>query len=73
MLKEDKKGPRLKAKAAETRHLVPFGVELGQEHHKQKYDLHSKTVYQMVSALMDFYMAIPADVFEPSHAADACN
>eukprot|EP00969_Alexandrium_andersonii_P045427 1994509-Alexandrium_andersonii.AAC.1 len=22
---------------------------------------------------MEFYMAISADVFEPSHAADACN
>jgi hypothetical protein len=43
----------LRAKGAETRHVVPFGVLLAMEMHDVRQDTHSLIVLNMASGLFD--------------------
>eukprot|EP00969_Alexandrium_andersonii_P225951 9977903-Alexandrium_andersonii.AAC.1 len=43
MLQRSGKGPRLKSKGGETRHLIMFGLELAKEMDLANNTLHSKT------------------------------
>ena len=56
MIKRDGKAPKMRAKGAETRHLVPFALEVATAMHALLDTTHSLTVLQCVSALLDFCM-----------------
>ena len=70
MIKRDGKSPKLRAKGAETRHLVPFALEVTAAMHAKLGTTHSLTVYKCVSALMDYYMTFGVHPF-PAAAAKA--
>ena len=69
MVKKEKKPPKLKAKGAETRHLVPFGLQLATEMYAKNPTLHYKTILQAMAHMMDFYMAMSLPVFDADLAA----
>ena len=71
MLKKEGKSPKLKAKGAETRHLVPFAVELGKEFHEIVGSSHTLVVYKMVCALFDIYMSMSTLTFDAKALAEA--
>ena len=73
MIKRDQKAPKLKAKGAETRHLLPFGLQLARELYDRHKTRHCKTVLQAVSHMMDFYMNMASDDFDPDAATESCN
>ena len=50
--------PSFKAKAAETRHLAPFGVLLAQELYDWYQTDHAWHVLQCAMALQDFYKVL---------------
>lgn len=61
MIKQDKKGPKLRAKGAETRGLVAFGLECAISLHEFAPGPRSRTILQMVSSLMEFYMLMDCE------------
>lgn len=63
MVKADKKPPKLRTKAAETRHIMPFAVEIAQELHAADPSVHNATILQMVSGLFDLYMMMGLEVW----------
>ena len=71
MIKHDKKAPKLRAKGAETRHLVSFGLQLAIEMQEKLGTPHSSTVCQCLSHLMDFYMLISLPKFNAKLAEEA--
>lgn len=71
MIKAKSKPPKLRAKGAETRHLVPFGLEVATALHAAHQTTHSFTMLQCVSALMDFYMCMGTRPFPAEHARNA--
>ena len=65
MVKRDGKAPKLKAKGAETRGVVPFVVQLAMEMHAEAPDeLHYKTVACCATSLLDFYILLDADEWD---------
>eukprot|EP00974_Lingulodinium_polyedra_P015227 1474380-Lingulodinium_polyedra.AAC.1 len=72
MVRPAGKKPKLRAKGAETRHLVPFGVALAQEMHSRSPNRHTTTVLACCSNLLDFYMLMSMDDFNAEAAATAC-
>ena len=64
--------PRLKAKGAETRHFVPFGLEVAASMHANFNNSHTITILQCLSSLMDFYMCLGVSPFPKSKAQNAC-
>ena len=71
MFKQDRKPPKLRTKGAETRGCLPWGLELAMEMAKSTPGAHSQTVLQCVSRLMDFYVLLSMDPFQPNLAKDA--
>ena len=71
MLKKPKKAPKLKAKGAETRCLVPFGVLLAQEMFDMHKTDHFHLVLMTITALHDFYM-IMSTQWDATLAAMCC-
>ena len=55
MIKQTKKAPKFRAKGAETRHMVPFGLLLAIEIDKLRADVHSNAVVKVASSLLDIY------------------
>ena len=55
MVKQQKKGPKLRAKGAETRHLVPFGVFLAMEINDARQDAHGLLVVRVATSLFELY------------------
>lgn len=55
MIKQPKKSPKLRAKGAETRHLVAFGVLLAIELHERRNDTHSLVVVKVANYLFELY------------------
>ena len=55
MVKQDSKSPRLRAKAAETRHLVAFAYELACDFASFEGTYHSRTVANAMKALFGLY------------------
>ena len=55
MIKSVKEKPKLKLKGAETRHLVPFVVELAAEMFEAKKNQHTQTILTMMTHLVTFY------------------
>ena len=71
MIKQDKKPPKLRAKGAETRGCLPWGLELAQEMAEPTPSAHTETVAQCISRLMDLYVLMGVDSFQPAQARDA--
>ena len=65
MMVRPTKQPRLRAKGAEIRHLLPWVVLLCHEHSSGD---HNEVRRCMVSALFDFYQAMAADTWDPTSA-----
>ena len=72
MLRKDGKSPKLKAKGAETRHLVPFALEVATEMHQKSQSVHSKTVVRCTVSLVELYLHMGMEPYRPQAAADAC-
>jgi hypothetical protein len=72
MIKQDKKGPKLRAKGGECRGLIAFGVELAQEMDETLKSTWSKTLLGCFSALLDCYQCMGHRPFESSVCADSC-
>ena len=72
MVRRQGKAPKLRAKGAETRHLVPFGVEIACAMHAANPTTHTLTVCKLASALLDFYMTLGIQPFPVKDAKSAC-
>ncbi len=72
MVRRQGKAPKLRAKGAETRHLVPFGVEIACAMHAANPTTHTLTVYKLASALLDFYTTLGIQPFPVKDAKSAC-
>ena len=58
MIRVDQKPPKLRAKSAETRHLVPCCYELAMDFHKQQRSAHSLTVRRLFEQLFSLSPAL---------------
>lgn len=72
MIKKQKKAPKLKAKGAETKYLVPFCLDLAWEMYENTKTEHAHMVFIMTQALMDFYIILMNDLWYQPEAADQC-
>ena len=74
MIKKTKKGskPKLRAKGAEMRHLVPVIVEIVKQANDFHSSPHSRAVLHLFSRLLDIYMAIGVKGFDPNIVSEAC-
>lgn len=72
MIKRQKKSPKLKAKGAETRHLVPFGVLLASEMHEVLKSTHSGSVLKVATLLFDLYCLFSERPPNQSAIGDTC-
>ena len=72
MVRRDGKAPRLRAKGAETKHIVPFALEIATAQYAANEDDHAMNVLQCVSGLLDFYMASGLRPYPWKLAQDAC-
>ena len=72
MLKKDGKAPKLRARGAETRYVVPFALEIAVAVHAEIQSEHTHNVLMCVSALMDFYMTFGVRPFPKDDAKIAC-
>lgn len=70
MVRRDGSKARLRAKAAETRHLLPFGVDLAQKMVDADPSRHNSTVFNMVKYLYSFYMSFGSVPFNVEYAQD---
>lgn len=71
MIKQTGKAPKLRAKGAETRHLVPFAVLLAQEIQEIREDSHGNTVLKIASCLFDLYNLFAARPVDYKACTDA--
>ena len=71
MLKKDGKAPKLRAKGGETRHVVPFALEIAIAMHAPMDTDHSLNVLTCLSGLMGFYMCLGIRPFPIDCAKDA--
>ena len=72
MIKRDGKAPKLRSKGAESRHIVPFALEIATAMHANGPNDHTLTVLRLVSALMDFYMTLGVRPYPVELAKKAC-
>ena len=72
MIKRQKKAPKLKAKGAETRHLVPFGVLLAIEMQKVRKDTHANIVLKVAEGLFGLYELFSVRPVPHQAIADGC-
>ena len=72
MIKSDKKSPKLRAKAAETRHLVPFAFELAFDFNESLKTEHSHAIACLFGYLLRFYMTLDTQPFDAGMAASSC-
>ena len=71
MVKQDRKGPKLRAKGAETKGVLPFAMAISLEMAKSKPTTHYKTIAAATSSLMDFYVLLDNDEWQPAAASEA--
>ena len=70
MIRAPGKGPKLRGKAAETRHLVPFVKELADKYaHKSR---HAAVVAEVVTHMHNLYVFLDAQPYPAQAAADEC-
>ena len=72
MIKTKGKAPKLRAKGAETRHLVPFGVLLAADLHKTLGTTRSETILKVASLLLDLYCLFSERPVNYKAIADTC-
>ena len=72
MVKQKDKGPKLRSKGAETRGLVPFGLELACELRDAFPCLYTETLVSCFAALLQWYLVVSADVWNPAFAEESC-
>ena len=72
MIKGQGKPPKLKTKGAETRSLISYGLQAAIAMHAQQQSVHSLTVLKCISSLLDFYMLVSLEVWQPLLASRAC-
>ena len=69
MIRLEQKPPKLRAKGALTRHLVPCCLELAMDFHKQQRSAHNLTVRGLFEQLIDFYMTMSVEPFDSAACA----
>ncbi len=71
MIKQDGKGPKFRGKGAETRHMVPFGVQLAKmmADHVGGNDLRANQIVSMMEYLFGFYTLFGQIPFDASKAS----
>ena len=69
MIHVDQKPPKLRAKGAETRHMVPCYYELAMDFHKQQQSAHSLTVRGLFRQLFGLYMTMSVEPFDSAACA----
>lgn len=75
MIRQSGKGPRLRLKGPETRHIVPFSVELAGKLHDAVQSEFSADVLDLCRSLLTFYMTLgitPFNAAEASAATQRC-
>eukprot|EP00974_Lingulodinium_polyedra_P051570 4961493-Lingulodinium_polyedra.AAC.1 len=72
MIKQTGKPPKLRAKGAETRGLVPFGVEIAQLMCSKQPGPHTLALLRCMTGLLDFYVCLTLDEFKPELAYSSC-
>lgn len=71
MVKRSGKSPKLRAKGAETRHLVPFSVELCDDLCKNEPTVFHETLLSMFKHLYSFYQRMGKEPFDKRHASES--
>ena len=71
MIRTDSKPPKMRAKGAETRNLIPFGVEAARLLADARPGTRSDTIVEMVAAIFDVYMLMGLPTWYPEVAAAA--
>ena len=72
MVKQDKKYPKLRAKGAETRHLVPFGYILAQNLYDTHQTTQNMTLKNLMFNLLGFYSCMAQEPFQHEVAGARC-
>ena len=72
MIKAEKKAPKLRAKGAETRHLVPFGAILAKDLHAAVGSAHSQAIQNILLLLLDIYMHMSLRPYQSKEVGDSC-
>ena len=72
MIKQPTKSPKLKLKGAETRGLIPFGMELATELHTAINTGHTAAVKNLFTTLLDVYMLMASETYDSDAASKAC-
>ena len=72
MVKTRGKAPKLRAKGAETRHLVPFGVLLAGELHKTLGTTRTESILKVATMLFDLYCLFAVRPVDHKAIADTC-
>ena len=73
MVRQRGKSPKLRAKGAETRHLVPFGVLVANELHQQVGTTRSETILKVAKSLFELYCLFAARPVNHKAIAETCN
>ena len=71
MVRQQGKSPRLRAKAAETRHLVPFAFQLAQDMLAVDKSALNQTIYAMFKHLYTFYMTMGVSPYQKDLASSS--
>ena len=69
MIGVDQKPPKLRAKGAETRQLVPCCSELAMDFHKHQRSAHSLTIRGLFEQVFDLYMTMSVEPFDSAACA----
>ena len=69
MVRRDGKGPKLRAKGAETRNVVPFVADIALEVHAEHPTDASQTVVHMTRALLGDYVSLTVAPFDDEYSA----
>ena len=72
MVRRVGKAPKLRAKGAETRHVVSFGVEVARAMHAHACDQYSAQVLRRVEGLLEFYLTFGVEPYPTEVAQKAC-
>jgi hypothetical protein len=70
MIRQPGKGPKLRGKAGETRHIVPFAMEMAKEFSGRS--RHAALVHEVLEHLGNLYMYLDMLPFPAEAAADQC-
>ena len=58
---------------AETRSVIPFALELATKMDEANGTAHTNTVLKCASALLNFYLSMEIDPFDPCFTRDSCH